>query len=145
MSYSEAKRAEYPPQDEAALLITFTAELLARRKFEATGHSGVSWDDWIGTDEGTREERMEPFVTHAANLSAVGMLSWPETETAGICWAVDGPGHDRGKDAAPSLNWIQPFGRNPKKAIAHFRACRTTGQPCRLTWWFPAEKGLNLG
>ena len=144
MSYTEAKLAEYPPQDEAKLLIDFAAELLARRTFATTGHSGMSWDDWIGADRDTREERMEQFVAHAAALSAVGMLSWPDVETLGIGWTVEGPGPMRGLNAAPALDWIQPFGRNPKEAIAYFRACRTTGQPCRLSWSFPAKKGLNL-
>jgi hypothetical protein len=144
MTYTEAKRAEYPPQDEKVLLIDFTAELLARRKFAATGHPGVTWDNWIGTDADTREERMEPFIAHAKNLAAVGMLSWPDTETPDVGWTVEGPGQIRGLNAAPALDWIQSFGRNPKKAVAYFRACRTTGQPCRLTWSFPAKKGLDF-
>ncbi|HEX9226479.1 MAG TPA: hypothetical protein VF885_07445 [Arthrobacter sp.] len=143
MTYTEAKRAEYPPQDEKALLIEFAAEMLARRKFAATGHAGVSWENWIGTED-TRQERMEPYIATAENLAALGMLSWPDTETPGITWTVEGPGQMRGLNAAPALDWIQPFGRNPKKAIAYFRACRTTSQPCRLTWSFPATKGLNF-
>ncbi|HEX9229909.1 MAG TPA: hypothetical protein VF885_25200 [Arthrobacter sp.] len=145
MTYTEAKRAEYPPQDEAVLLIEFTAELQARRKFAATGHAGVSWENWIGADEETRSERLEPFTAQAAALSDLGMLSWPDTETPGIGWTVEGPGQMRGLNAAPALDWIQTFGRNPKKAVAYFRACRTTGQPCRLTWVFVPKKGLNLG
>ena len=143
MTYTEAKRAEYPPQDEKALLIEFAAELLARRKFAANGHSGVSWENWIG-DEDTREERMEPFLAHAGNLAGLGMLSWPDIETPGIVWAVEGPGHSRGQNAAPELDWVQPFGFNAKRAVAYFRACRTTGQPCRLSWAFRAKKGLDF-
>jgi sugar phosphate isomerase/epimerase len=144
MTYTEAKRAEYPPQDEKRLLIGFTAELLARRKFESAGHAGVNFEDWIGADKDAREERMEQFTAHAETLAALGMLTWPDTETPGFGWTVEGPGQMRGLNAAPALDWIQPFGRNPKKAIAYFRACRTTGQPCRLSWSFSAKKGFDL-
>lgn len=144
MTYTEAKRAEYPQQDEKALLIEFAAQVLARRKFDATGHAGVSWEDWIGTDEDTREERMEPFLAHAAALAELRMLSWPDTETPGSAWTVEGPGQIRGLNAAPALDWIQPFGLNAKGAIAYFRACRTTGQPCRLSWSFRPKKGFDV-
>lgn len=144
MGYTEAKRAEYPKQGEAQLLIEFTAELLARCKFEATGHAGTSWDDWIGNRAEIREKRMEPFVVHAEALSGLGMLTWPGSETPGISWLVEGAGQYRGMNAAPQLDWIQTFGPNSKRAVTYFRACTLTGQPCRLTWSFPQKKGLNL-
>ncbi|QOD05865.1 hypothetical protein [Pseudarthrobacter sp. BIM B-2242] len=146
MTYSQAKRAEYPDQDEASLLAEFTAELLARRKFAETGHPGTTFDDWIGSDDATRQERMEKFRAHANSLAALGMLSWPTIETPDVGWAVEGPGQIRGMKAAPALDWVQPFGRNAKRAITYFRACRTTGQPCRLSWAFSTRKnGLSLG
>lgn len=144
MTYTEAKLAEYPQQHESRLLIELAAEVMARRKFAETGHSGVSWEDWIGTDQDTREERMEPFIGHASNLSAIGMLSWPRAETPGITWTVAGPGQHRGQNAAPALDWIKPFARNAKRAVAYFRACNTTGQPCRLSWSFTPKKGMYL-
>jgi hypothetical protein len=141
MTYAKAKLAEYPDQDEAVLLINFAAELLARRTFAVVGDIREPWNDWIGNRQETREERMEPFITHAANLAAVGMLTWPRKETPGIGWMVEGLGQMRGLNAAPALDWIQPFGRNPKRAVAYFRACRLTGQPCRLT---PIWKKLRV-
>lgn len=143
MTYTEAKRAEYPTQDETALLIKFAAELLARRKFAETGDIGESWDDWIGNRAETREERMEPFASHAASLSALGMLTWPSTETMGIGWVVEGPGQMRGLKAAPALDWTTTFGREAVKAVAYFRACNLTGQPCRLKWSFGPLVGAN--
>lgn len=144
MTYSEAKLTEYPPQYERALLINFAAELLARRKFAETGHSGVSWDDWIGNDEDTREERMEPSIGHASSLSAIGMLSWPQAETPGIIWTVEGPGQYRGANAAPALDWVKPCARNAMRAVAYFRACNMIGQPCRLSWSFTPKTRFNL-
>jgi hypothetical protein len=105
----------------------------------------LSWNDWIGNRAETREERMEPFVAHAASLAALGMLSWPQAETMGIGWTVEGPGQYRGMNAAPTLDWVKLFGRNAKKAVTYFRACRSTDQPCRLAWSFLPKKGLNLG
>ncbi|MET4144075.1 hypothetical protein [Arthrobacter sp. UYCo732] len=136
MTYSEAKSAEYPPQEENQLLTEFAAELLARRTFAVVGDIRESWNDWIGNRQETREERMEPFVTHAANLAAVGMLTWPQKETPGIGWTVQKPGEYRGMNAAPALDRITLFGQDAGKAISYFRACRTTDQPCRLEWAF---------
>ncbi|MBG0738641.1 hypothetical protein IV500_04295 [Paeniglutamicibacter antarcticus] len=146
MTYTDAKRAEYPQQDETALLIDFAAEVLARREFAATGHASMTWGEWIGNRAETRESRMEPYLETARRLSAIGMLTWPTTETTGITWTVEGPGQIRGLNAAPSLDWIQPFGRNSQGAVGYFRACATTGQPCRLSWSFgPRKGGLNGG
>jgi hypothetical protein len=144
MTYSQAKLAEYPPQDEAELLIEFTTELLARRKFAATGHAGVSWDEWIGADEDTREERMGSYRVHALVLAGLGMLAWPDIETPDVGWTVQSPGQLRGLNAAPALDRIVTFGRDAKGAVDYFRACATVGQPCRLEWSFAPKKGLNL-
>lgn len=146
MTYSADKLAEYPPQTEYTLLVEFTAELLARRKFASTGHAGTAFEDWIGRDPEIRAERMEKFTAHAESLAALGMLSWPTVETADASWIVEGPGQYRGTKAAPALDWVQPFGRNAKRAVEYFRACHTTGQPCRLSWAFSdKKKGLSLG
>lgn len=144
MIYTEAKLAEYPPQDEAALLLSFAAELLARRKFADTAHSGTAWGDWIGNGAETREWRMEPFVAHAANLAAVGMLTWPDW-TDSIVWTVEGPGEDRGPDAAPALDWIQTFARNTRDALTYFRTCTAQGEPCRISWSFPPDPSYGRG
>lgn len=144
MTYTEAKRAEYPPQDEAELLIEFTTELLARRKFAATGHPGVSWDQWIGTDEDTREDRLSAFRIHALVLAGLNMLGWPETETQDVGWVIQSPGHYRGLNAAPALDRIVTFGRDAKAALDYFRACATVDQPCRLSWSF-ATPGPGRG
>jgi hypothetical protein len=145
MTYTEAKRAEYPPQDEAELLIEFTTELLARRKFAATGHAGVSWDEWIGADEDTREDRLSPYRVHALVLAGLGMLAWPETETPDVGWTVQSPGVYRGLNAAPALDRIVTFGRDAKAAIDYFRACIRVGQPCRLEWAIRTQAGTDRG
>ncbi|GAA4034082.1 hypothetical protein GCM10023063_17530 [Arthrobacter methylotrophus] len=145
MTYAEAKRAEYPPQDEAELLIEFTTELLARSKFAATGHAGVSWDEWIGTDEDTREDRLSAYRVHSLVLAGLGMLAWPETETRDVSWIIESPGHYRGLSAVPALDRIVTFGRDAKAAVAYFRACTTVGQPCRLSWSFAQAPGHGRG
>lgn len=136
MTYTEAKRAEYPPQDEKTLLIEFAAEMLARRKFAATGHAGVSWENWIGTDEDTRQERMDPYRAHAAALAELGMLSWPDTETPNAGWIVQAAGQYRGMKTAPQLDQIYTFGRDASGSVNFFRALVLTGVPCRLEWSF---------
>lgn len=144
MTYTEAKRAEYPPQDEAELLIEFTTELLARRKFAATGHAGVSWDEWIGADEDTREDRLSAYRIHALVLAGLGMLAWPETETRDVSWTIESAGQYRGLNAAPALDRIVTFGRDAKAAVTYFRALTLVSQPCRLTWAFastPRSRG----
>lgn len=145
ITYTEAKRAEYPPQDENQLLIEFTTELLARRKFAETGHAGVSWDEWIGADEDTREERLDSYRAHVLALANLGMLAWPKTETPDVGWTVQNPGEYRGMNAAPALDRIVTFGRDAKGAVAHFRACATVGKPCRLEWSFRVQKGTGIG
>jgi len=144
MTYTQAKLAEYPKQDEDDLLVAFAAELLARRKFADTAHSVTTWGDWIGNRAETREERMEPFVAHAANLAAVGMLIWPDW-TESIVWTVEGPREDRGQDAAPASDWIQTLDRNSRNAVTYFRTCTANGEPCRLTWAFPPDPSYGRG
>jgi hypothetical protein len=145
MTYSQAKLAEYPPQDEAELLIEFTAELLARRKFAATGHSGLPWENWIGTDEDAREERLSSYRIHVLALHDLGMLAWPDIETPDVGWTVQKPGEYRGMNAAPALDRIVTFGRDAKAAVGYFRACTTVGQPCRLEWAYGRSPGHGRG
>jgi hypothetical protein len=144
MTYAEAKRAEYPPQDEAELLIEFATELLARRKFAATGHAGLSWGEWIGTDRDTREERMDSYRAHVLVLAGLGMLAWPDIETPDVGWTVQKAGEYRGMNAAPALDRIVTFGRDAKAAVDYFRACTTVGQPCQLEWAFQSKKRLDF-
>lgn len=144
MTFSDAQHEQYPPQDEATLLLDFSAELLARRKFDATGHAGKSFEDWIGTDPDTRDERMEKFRAHAENLAAMRMLSWPATETPGIVWAVEGPSRCGGPGWEPGADWAQPYNFNAKRAIELFRLCRATGQPCRISWAFTGRRRISI-
>lgn len=145
MTYSQAKLVEYPPQDEAELLIEFTTELLARRKFADTGHPGVSWDQWIGTDGDIRGERLSQYRTHALALASLGMLTWPDIETPNTRWTVQKPGEYRGMNAAPALDRIVAFGRDATGAVEYFRSCTTVGQPCRLQWAFRTQQGTERG
>jgi hypothetical protein len=145
MTYSHAKLAEYPPQDEAELLIEFTTELLARRKFADTGHAGVSWDQWIGADEDAREDRLSSYRIHALALHHLGMITWPDIETPDVGWTVQKPGEYRGMNAAPALDRIVTFGRDAKAAVDYFRACATVGQPCRLSWSVAQASGHDRG
>jgi hypothetical protein len=146
MTYTEAKRAEYPKQDETALLIEFTAEMLARRKFQATGHASVSWIDWIGNHEEVRGINMAPYRAHAAALAELGMLSWPDSETPDAGWIVQAAGQYRGTIAAPQLDRIYTFGRDAVGAVNYFRALVLTGVPCRIEWSFALttrKAGIN--
>jgi hypothetical protein len=105
----------------------------------------VSWDEWIGADEDTREDRLSPYRVHVLVLAGLGMLSWPETETPDVGWTVQSPGVYRGMNAAPALDRIVTFGRDAKAAIDYFRACTRVGQPCRLEWAIRTQAGADLG
>lgn len=136
MDYTEEKLAQYPEQDEQQLLVEFAAQVLARHQYEANGHAGVSWTEWLGSTDGL-ESRLVPYREQTAQLAALGMLVWPaRTEGPRVRWIIERPGRDSAKDVAPELDWIDTFGMDAAAALEMFRACRTLGRPVRLSWQF---------
>jgi hypothetical protein len=142
VGYTEAKRAEYPKQDEQELLTEFTAELMARLEYGATAHAGVSWEAWLdGGSFGGPHDRLEPFRETAKRLASLGMLTWPEdTRDAGVGWTVQYPGRSRGAGRAPELDYIHLCGTKPEDAMAYARALTLTGVPNRLVWQFSSRE-----
>ena len=121
-----------PEQYEQRELIEFAAQMLARRRYETSGHPGISWERWLG-DPGDLEGRLVPYRRDAENLASLGMLAWPE-DTPGVLWAVVERDHDDATD--PAYESLTPFSTRPRAAVRHLRGCRKEGRTRQLKWWF---------